>query len=175
MKALAAALLAFVAACGQGKVILNVDVLSFLSASDSTKPYLIPGGVGPIDSTISRRFTMPPGFGNSSVDSVTATVASLLENSTGGGDVILEVFFAQTQGGLFTGTPFLADSSGPVSGVQTVPLGKTTLPLSDPIFNSDSLWVGIRARITTNAGPAMSGQLRFTDIHLRIVLQDNIL
>ena len=36
MKALAAALLVLVAACGQGNIILNVDVLSFLSASDST-------------------------------------------------------------------------------------------------------------------------------------------
>jgi len=173
MKALTAALLVFVAACGKGNVILNVDVLSFLSASDSTKGYTFPI-TGTFDSTISRRFSMPPGFGNSSVDTVTATVASSLENATGAGSVILQVFFAQTQGGLFTGTPFLADSSGPVSGVQTVPLGKSSLPLSDPIFNSDSLWVGIRARLTTTTAP-MSGQLRFTDIHLRIVLQDNIL
>ena len=173
MKALAAALLALVAACGAGNVILNVDVLSFLSASDSTKAYAIPVG-GTVDSTISRRFTLPPGLGGSSVDSVTATVASVLENQTGGGSVILEVYFAQTQGGLFTGTPFLADSSGPFSGVQNVPLGKTTLPLSDPIFKSDSLWVGIRARLSVTAAP-MAGQLRFTDIHLRIVVQDNIL
>jgi hypothetical protein len=173
MKALAAALLAFVAACGAGNVILNVDVLSFLSASDSTKAYTIPI-TATIDSTIARRFTLPPGLGGSTVDSVSATVASLLENQTGSGSVILDVFFAKTQGGLFTGTPYLSDSSGPVTGVQSVPLGKNTVAIADTVFNTDSLWVGIRARITTTAAP-MTGQLRFTDIHLRIVVQDNIL
>lgn len=173
MKALAAALLVSIAACGEGKAIFNVDVLSFLSASDSTKSYTIPL-TGTVDSTISRLFSLPPGFGKSSVDSVSATVASLLENQTGSGSVILDVFFAKSQGSLFTGTPYLSDSSGTVTGVQTVPLGKNTVSLADTVFNTDSLWVGIRARISTTAAP-MTGQLRFTDIHLRIVVQDHIL
>ena len=175
MKACAAALLVFIAACGQGRAIFNVDVLSFLTASDSVKGYNVLGGIGPIDSTISRSFILPPGFGSSSVDSVSATIASLLENQTGSGSVILSVFFAKQQGWLYTGTPYLSDSSGTVTGVQTVPLGKNSVSLADTVFNTDSLWVGIRARVTTSAGPNFSGQLRFTDIRLRIVMQDNIL
>ena len=59
MKALTAALLVLVAACGQGRVILNVDVLSFLSASDSVKSFNVLGGIPQTDSTVSRQFFLP--------------------------------------------------------------------------------------------------------------------
>lgn len=175
MKALIAALLVFVAACGEGRAVLNVDVLSFLSASDSTTPYNVPGGLPPVDSTVSQLFTLPPGFGKSSVDSVSVTAAASLENTAGAGSVTFDVFFSQAQGTLFTGTPYVSASSGPVSGVQTVPLlPPTAVSLGDSVFNTDSLWVGVRARITTNVGPNMVGQLRLTTIRLRIVVKDNI-
>lgn len=175
MKAFATALLALVAACGQGRAILNVDVLSFLSASDSTKSYNVIGGLPPVDSTVSRQFTLPPGFGKSKVDSVSASFSSVLQNTAGGGRVTIQVFFSKTQGSLFTGTPYLTDSTGHVSGVQTVPLGTNSVSLADSVFKTDSLWVGIRARITTDPGPNMVGQVRLTDLRLRIVLQDKIL
>src|SRR6266550_3841878 len=173
MKALAAALLVFVAACGQGNIILNVDVLSFLSASDSTTQYNVIGGLPPVDSTVSRRFSLPPGLGKSTVDSISASFSSQLQNATGGGRVTLEVFFAKSQGGLFTGTPYLSDSSGHVTGAQTVPMGTNSLRLADSVFTTDSLWVGIRARIATDVGPNMTGQLRLTDLHVRVVLVGN--
>lgn len=174
MKALATALLVLVAACGEGRVILNVDVLSFLSSSDSNTAYNVPGGIPQADSTVAQRFTLPPGLGKSSVDSVTANFSSQLENATGGGRVTLQVFFSQSQGNLFAGTPYLTDSSGHVTGVQTVPLGTNSVSLADSVFNTDSLWVGIRARISTDAGPNMTGQVRLTDLRLRIVLQDKV-
>ena len=168
---LAAALLS--AACGEGRAIFNVDVLSFLSASDSAKAYDVPGGIPQADSTVSRRFILPPGFGKSSVDSVSATAAASLENATGSGSVTFDVFFSKTQGLLFTGTPYLSASSGAVSGADTVPLlPPTTVSLADTVFNTDSLWVGIRARLNTNIGPNMTGHLRLTQIRVRIVLQD---
>lgn len=175
MKALTAALLVFVAACGEGRAVLNVDVLSFLSASDSTTPYNVPGGVPPVDSTVSQMFTLPPRFGKSNVDSISATAAASLQNTAGGGSVQFDVFFAKAQAGLFTGTPYLSANSGAVSGVQTVPLvPPTTVSLADTVFAADTVWVGIRARISTNAGPNMQGQLRLTDLRVRIVVQDNI-
>jgi hypothetical protein len=176
MKALLVALLVAVAACGEGRAIFNVDVLSFLQAGDSVKNYDVIGGVPPVDSTISRQFTLPPGFGKSSVDSVQATAAAVIENTAGGGNVTFQVFFAKTQAALFTGTPYVTASSGPVSGVQTVQLlPPTTVALSDTVFNATNLWVGIRARITTNVGPNMVGRLRLTQLMLRIVVQDHIL
>jgi len=175
MKALAAALLVFVAACGKGRVIFNVDVLSFLSASDSLKGYDVLGGIPQTDTTVSRRFVLPPGFGKSSVDSVSATAAASLENATGSGSVQFDVFFSKAQGSLFTGTPYLTASSGAVVGADTVPLlPPTTVSLADTVFNTDSLWIGIRARLSTNAGPNMTGHLRLNQIQVRIVLQDKI-
>jgi len=173
MKALATALLVVVAACGEGRAILNVDVLSFMS-SDSTTSYNVPGGIPSIDSTITRMVLLPPGLGRSSVDSVTATLAGSLENSSGSGSVTFDVFFEKQQANLFLGTPFLSASSGPVSGAVTVPLFATTISGANQIFNTDTLWVGLRARINTNVGPNMVGQLRLTDISLRIVLQDQV-
>ena len=71
--------------------------------------------------------------------------------------------------------PYLSDSSGHVTGVQTVPMGTNSLRLADSVFTTDSLWVGIRARITTDVGPNMTGQLRLTDLHVRVVLKDKII
>ena len=170
---LAAALLS--TACGEGRAIFNVDVLSFLSASDSAKAYDVPGGIPQADSTVSRQFILPPGFGKSSVDSVSATAAASLENATGSGSVQFDVFFSKAQGSLFTGTPYLTASSGAVVGADTVPLlPPTTVSLADSVFNTDSLWVGIRARLSTNVGPNMTGHLRLNQIQLRIVLQDKV-
>jgi len=170
---LAAALLS--AACGDGRAILNVDVLSFLQAGDSVTNYDVIGGVPPVDSTVSRQFTLPPGFGKSSMDSVQATAAAVIENTSGGGDVTFDVFFAKTQGALFTGAPYVSAASGPVVGADTVQLlPPTTVSLSDTVFNATDLWVGVRARITTNAGPNMVGRLRLTQLMLRIVVQDKI-
>jgi hypothetical protein len=164
-----------IAGCGRGHAIFNVDVLSFLSSADSTKGYNVLGGIPQADSTVSRQFTLPPGFGKSSVDSVTASLSSVVENATGGGRVTLQVFFGKQQTGLFTGTPYLTDSTGHLVGADTVFLGTNKVSLSDSVFNSDSVWVGIRARISTDAGPAMTGHLRLTDMHVRIVLDDKIL
>jgi hypothetical protein len=175
MKALLVSLLAVVAACGEGRAIFNVDVLSFLQPGDSVKNYNVIGGVPPVDSTVSRQFTLPPGFGKSSVDSVQATAAAIIENTAGSGSVTFQVFFAKTQAALFTGTQFFTAASGPVSGVQTVQLlPPITVALSDTVFNTTDLWVGIRARITTNAGPNMVGRLRLTQLMLRIVVQDKL-
>ena len=77
MKTFATALLVLVAACGEGRLILNVDVLSFFSTSDSTTTYNVPGGIPAVDSSISRMVILPPGLGKSSADSVVATAAAV--------------------------------------------------------------------------------------------------
>jgi hypothetical protein len=176
MKALAAALLAFVAACGQGRAIFNVDVLSFLTASDSLKRYSVLGGTPQADSSASRRFFLPPGFGKSTVDSVTATASASVIDTSGSGSVRFDVFFAKTQAAVFTGTPYLTANSGAlVPGDSVALLPPTTVSLADSVFRTDTLWVGIRARISTNIGPNMAGRFRLNSLRLRIVLAAKIL
>ena len=160
-------------ACGQGQAVFNVDVLSFLS--DSTVPYDVPGGVGPVDSTVSKRFSLPGGFSRSTVDSVSITGAAGLHNFSGGGTVVFDVFFAKNQGSLFTGTPYLTASSGHVTGDTTLSLiPPQTVSLADTVFHTDSLWVGIRARVTTDPPllTHMIGQVRLTELRTHIVLND---
>ena len=176
MKALATTLLVLVAACGEGRVILNVDVLSFFSTSDSTTAYNVPGGIPQADSSVSGMFLLPPGLGKSSVDSVVATAAAVIENTAGSGSVQFDVFFAKTQGSLYTTPPYLTANSGPIVGADTVLLlPPTAVSVADTVFDTDSLWVGVRARISTNLGPNMTGQFRLTTLGLRIVVQDKVL
>jgi len=167
-----------VAACGEGRAIFNVDMLSFLQPlGEDVIPYDVPGGVGPVDSTISQPFSLPPGFGKSSVDSVSVTGAATLENTGGGGTITVDVFFAKTQAALFTGTPYASASSGHVTGANTVPfLFPTTVTLNDTLFNTSSLWIGLRASITTDPPLAthMTGQVRLTQLSARIVLSEKI-
>lgn len=172
MKALAAGLLVFVAACGEGRAIFNVDVLSFLA--DSSEAYNIPGGIPQADSSITQAFSLPPGFGKSSADSVSATIAASLQNTAGAGNVTLSIFFAKTCGTVFAGTPYVTASSGAVSGAQTVAFGSTTVSVNDSVFNASDLCVGLRARFSTSAGPNMTGQLTLTTLSLRVVLQDKV-
>ncbi|HET9387340.1 MAG TPA: hypothetical protein VFO67_19550 [Gemmatimonadales bacterium] len=176
MKALATTLLVLVAACGEGRVILNVDVLSFFSTSDSTTAYNVPGGIPQADSSVSGMFILPPGLGKSSVDSVVATAAAVIENTAGSGSVQFDVFFAKTEGSLYTTSPYLTANSGPIVGADTVLLlPPTAVSVADTVFDTDSLWVGVRARVSTNLGPNMTGQLRLTTLGLRIVVQDKVL
>ncbi len=176
MKAFVAALLVLVAACGEGRAIFNVDVLSFLSASDSLKRYSVLGGIPQADSSASRRFFLPPGFGKSSPDSVSASMSASVIDTSGSGSVRFDVFFGKTQGTLFTGQPYLTANSGAlVAGDSVTLLPPTSVSLADTVFNADTVWVGIRARISTNVGPNMAGRLRINSLNLRVVLQDKIL
>ncbi|HLQ60046.1 MAG TPA: hypothetical protein VK113_11070 [Gemmatimonadales bacterium] len=175
MKALAAALLVFVAACGQGRAIFNVDVLSFLSSSDSLKRYSVPGGIPQADSAFARRFYLPPGFGKSAIDSVSATAAASVIDTSGSGSVRFDVFFAKTQAAVFAGTPYVtANSRALVAPDSVALLPPTTVSLADTVFNTDTVWVGVRARISTNIGPNMAGRFRLTTLRLRIVVADKL-
>ena len=176
MKAFVAALLVLVAACGEGRAIFNVDVLSFLSPSDSLKRFSVPGGIPQADSSAARRFFLPPGFGKSTADSVTASASASVIDTLGSGSVRFDVFFAKTQAALFLGTPYLTTNSGAlVPGDSVALLPPSSVSLADSVFQSDTVWVGIRARISTNVGPNMAGRIRITSLKLRIVLQDKIL
>jgi len=181
MKALAAAaLLALVVACGQGRAIFNVDVLSFMHPSGrDTIPYTLPPSPIAIaaDSFITpQKISLPSGLGSSSVDSVSVTAAASAENATGTGSVTFEVFFSKDSASVYGGTPYFT-ATGTISGTQpsTVPIvAPTTVSLSDSVFNTNTLWVGVHARLNQNAGPGLTGKVRLTTVTMRIVLQDKV-
>jgi hypothetical protein len=180
MKALLTALLCVgVAACGEGRAIFNVDVLSFIQPSGKdTVRYNVPAPIAvSADSFITpQKVSLPSGLGNSSVDSVSVTGAAIIENTTGTGSIDFEVYFAKDSASVYTTTPYIS-ANGVISGTQpsTVQLlPPTAVSLSDSVFNANELWVGIHAGISANAGPNLAGRVRITVLTLRVVLQDKI-
>ncbi len=171
----AAALLS--AACGEGRAIFNVDVLSFMKPSGKdTIHYNLPTALAfSADSFITpQKVTLPPGLGKSSVDSVQVTAAALIENQTGTGSIVFEVYFAKDSAAVYGTTPYIT-GNGTISGTQpsTVPLlPPTSVSFADSVFNTDQLWVGVHAGISKNAGADLVGRVRLTTVSLRIVLQD---
>ena len=161
------------AACAASRIVLNVDVLSFLRPDSlDAFSFNIPGGVGQTDLTVSRPFTLPSRFGPGKVDSVAVTAGAILESTQGGGTVALDVFFAKDEASLFTGQPHVS-AHATVSGVQTdTLLPPTTLSVNDTVFNTPTVWVGVRARVATDAGPDFAGRLAVTQLNLRVVMHD---
>ena len=181
MKALAtAALLSLVVACGQGRAIFIVNVLTFMQPSGrDTVRYALPPSPITVtaDSFIpAQKISLPSGLGSSSVDSVSVTAAAVVDNATGTGSVTFDVFFAKDSASAYSGTPYFT-ATGTISGTQpsTVPLvAPTTVSLSDSVFNTNTLWVGVHARLNQNAGPGLTGKVRLTTVTMRIVLQDKV-
>ena len=165
--------------CGEGRAIFNVDVLSFIQPSGKdTIPYNVPGLLAvSADSFIPpQRVTLPPGFGKSSVDSIQLTAEAVIENTTGTGSIQLQIYFAKSSAGVYTSTPYIT-ANGTISGTQpsTVQLlPPTAVSLADSVFNTDTLWVGVHAGISKNAGADLVGRVRLTTLMLRVVLQDKL-
>lgn len=165
--------------CGTGRAIFNVDVLSFIQPSGKdTIHYNIPGLLaGSADSFITpQKVGLPGGLGKSTVDSVQLTAAAVIENQTGTGSIQFQVYFAKDSAKVYTTTPYI-NATGTISGTQpsTVPLlPPTSVSLSDTVFNTNTLWVGVHAGISKNAGADLVGRVRLTALTLRIVLSDKI-
>jgi hypothetical protein len=163
--------------CGEGRVILNVDVLSFIGGQgNDTVHYTVPGGAAVTIDNPPVEVTLLKGLGNSTVDSVTLTVGANVENVVGGGKVKFQIFFASSQAGLYSGTPYAQDSAI-VSGADTAVLLPAAVPLvADSLFGQNQIYVGVRLAVTADPPPlpAMDGKLRLSTVRLRIILQENV-
>lgn len=170
--ALAAAVLV---ACGEGRAIFNVDVLSFIGGQgNDSVHYTFPGGSSGTVDNPPVKVTLLKGLGNSTVDSVTLTVGATVENRTDTGTVKFQIFFSGTQAGTYAGTPYAQDSAV-VHGADTVTLSPGPIPVTaDSIFGKDTIFVGVRVSVAARPGPSMDGTLRLSKVLLRIVLQDKI-
>jgi hypothetical protein len=176
MKALACALLVLVAACGQGRAILNVDAYSFMQGTGSdTIPYVIPPATSATSSTF-QKISLPPGFGSSVVDSVRITTGNAnLVNTAGSGTIGFALFFASDSAGTLTASPALNIPATAVSGSQTVPVTITgDLSSVDSLFNQETVWMRIAATGTNPGATPVTGQGVLTALVLRIVIQDKI-
>jgi len=177
MKALAAALLVLVSACGKGKAIFNVDVYSFMSGTGKeTIPYAIPPSSSGSASTF-QRILLPPGFGGSIVDTVRITTGNAnLNNTAGTGSIGFSLYFAADSAGTTTATSALDIPATGVSGAQTVPvtISGDLSSTVNTLFTRDTLWMRITATGTNPGITPVTGNGTLTALVIRVVLQDKI-
>src|SRR5438309_11507164 len=105
------------AACGAARIVVTVDVLSFLRSQGlDAFSFGIRGGVPQTDLTAARLFSIPSRFGPGRVDSVQVTAGAILERNHGGGTVAIYVFLARDEAGIFIGHPYFSAHSSVSSG-----------------------------------------------------------
>ncbi len=176
MKAITAVLLIFVAACGEGKAIFNVDVYSFMEGTGKdTIPYVI--ATSSDSASTFQRILLPPGFGSSIVDSVRITTGNAkLINSAGSGTIGLHLHFAADSAGMTTAPAALSIGPTSVTGADTVPVAISGDLSStvNTLFTRDTLWMRITATGTKSGLTAMTGKGALTALVIRVVLQDRI-
>ena len=171
-----AALAAVAAGCGQGRVIFDIDVFSFLHTSNAdTLPYLGPLPPGFPD-TIPVQTVRSLGIGSSSiVDTVHLSGAVDFVNATGSGNVVFAVYFDSVKSTVYAGTPAFSVSGAVTPGTTT----HSTFDIPDiqtsfkPLFLASTVYVGIRATATPSAG-TVQGTAKLTALRARIVVQDKI-
>lgn len=179
MRILLIGLLAVVAACGEGRAIFNVDVHSFLEGSgNDTVPYAVPPATSLTASTY-QQISLPPGLGNSVVDSVRITTGSAdLITASGAGTIGIELYVAADSAG--TELPgALALSVPPTTvagpGTQSVTItGDLSASIHD-LFTQETLWIRIAATGNNSGVTLFQGDMALTALVLRVVMQEQIL
>jgi hypothetical protein len=139
--------------------------------------YTIPGGTSGNVSNPPVRVILLKGLGNATVDSVSLTVGADVENNTGSGRLIFQIFFSSDSTGIYSTVPYAQDTAN-VVGADTAQIAVGPIPLvADSIFGQNEIFVGIRVAVTANApvSPPMDGKLRLSAVRLRIVLQDHLI
>lgn len=174
-------LVAVLAGCGEGRLIVNVDVLSFLNESDRVQPYgPIPAGTSGSTETPPFGVSMPEGVGGSTiVDSAIITAAADLANATGSAEVEFELFFGTDSATLYSGTPAIS-----VSAILA-PATPTTIAFTEPvpqsfldIFNQSTVYAGVRIGYRSLddpiTGPDLEGVATVTEFLARLVMSEDV-
>lgn len=176
-----AALLAV--ACGEGRVIFNVDVYSFMAGTgDDTLRYPplpvpnIPSGSPPITvQSESVKVVLAPGFENSVVQSAHVVGILDLDNATGTGSVTVDVFLSADSSMVFTGTP----AFGFGGTVTPATVTKDTVDVDllstfNSLFTGKAVWLGFRANVTNTGATGMQGTIRLRALDLRVIVQEDV-
>ncbi len=160
-------------ACGEGHAIFDIDVFSFLKSGADTLHYTIPiatPGTNVRNTPI--KMNLIGGFGKSVVDTVTITGGANLVNNTGTGTVTFRLYFAADSASTYSGTPVLT-AGGSVNGAGTTAIGSQATLIGDTLFNRQTLWVGVEARVAVST-PPLDGKVQVTALRLRIVLKPKL-
>ena len=175
-------LLAGVAACGEGRLIFNVDVHSWMrgSVNDTiayAAPPLTPNTTA---SNPAQKVDLVPGLGSSGIDTVKVSGSAAVQNQTGGpGTLRLQVYIASDSAGTYgAGRDSLfnpAPTANITAGVNTQTLifaAPNLSPSGNALFSNSSVWIRIAATVSNSSVSVMQGKAVLTGLDLRIVVQD---
>jgi hypothetical protein len=181
---MAIVLAAVAAACGEGRVIFNVDVYSWLGGSaNDTVPYAAPPlTVNFAASNSAQKITLVPGLGSSPIDTVRVSGSALVLNETGGpGSLRFQVYLASDSLGTYgAGKDSLfitAPSTNIAAGVSSQSLALVTSNLSpsgNALFSNSAIWIRMAGTISNSGVTVMQGKIVLTSLDLRVVVQDKI-
>ena len=172
-------------ACGEGRLIFNVDVYSFLKESvRDTISYAAPPLTGTFSASnpAQKIDLVPTGLGSSGIDTVKVSGSLSVLNQTGGpGTLRFQVYLASDSAGtygagrdsLFNPAPTAIITAG--VNTQTVPLAIQNLsPSGNALFTHSSVWMRTSATVSNSSVSVMQGKAVLTALDLRVVVQDKL-
>jgi hypothetical protein len=165
-----------VAGCGQGHVIFNVDVYSFIQGSGKdTIPYFVVTGTDSASST-PQRIDLP-GAGSSFVDSVLVNGKVNFENQAGAGTIGLQMYLAGDSAGTFNSSALaLTVPDAAVSGTNVTAdtiIGRLNAGVIQ-LLTGSQLWVRFQAKGTNPGVPLLQGKAVLKALWLTVVINDKL-
>jgi len=166
--------------CGDRSLILTVDVLTFLSPSDVSQSYSIPGGF-PADTldVASESVNLLPGVEDvTEVVSATLKIGASFDNQTGTASGVLLIYIASADStDPFTTTP-IASIPVPLTpnNVTNVSTEVTSVALAEALVH-DSARVGVRITFDTTATPPLqfvTGTETITQLLAVVITKKNL-
>jgi len=171
-------------ACGEGRLIFNVDVYSFLKGSvRDTISYAAPPLTGTYSaSNPAQKIDLVPGLGASAIDTVKVSGSVSVLNQTGGpGTLRFQVYLASDSAGTYGASRDSLFSPAPTANItagvntQTIPLAIQNLsPSGNARFTNSSVWIRISATVSNSSVVVMQGKAVLTGLDLRVVVQDKL-
>lgn len=174
-----AAVAAVVAACAEGRLIVTVDLLSFVDQPDRSIPYDIPSGTqGSVQSTVTEIEILEGVGGSTFIDSVRLSGSADFVNATGSGTFEFRIFLDTLP------LPFARPPAVVVQGSVT-PAATTQITIDRelaaeflPLFNRPTIYAAAEADFqSTDApltGPSLEGTLELRRLLARIVAREGI-
>ena len=171
-----AAATAVALACGQGHLIVNVDIFSFMQGTgkDTITIPTVPATLGGSVDNTPLSVQLPPGLSNSVVDTVGLTGAMVLTNTTGSGTMFVEVFFAGDSASTYSGSPAISSDTVTITtgGPDTMHVRGNLTQVIDTLFTKAKVWIGLRAHVQAGATAITGGKGRLTALDAHVVIND---
>jgi len=161
------------AGCGDSRIVLSVDVDSFLAEDDRETDYTVPAlGTLPTIFVGPQDVQLPEGTGAlTDVEEADLDLRVMVDNVTGTGSMELRLYFSETSDDLFATEPVAIFQADLVPGETAVI--EETVPLADEveaIFEENSLQFGFDIRISGTASPdILTGTVMVEEIGVRVV------